>query len=241
MAIDVFMSYSRDDRVKAQTLAQLLESCGWSVWWDRDLDAGEHWQPAVLDNVAAAKCVLVIWSRDSVNKDWVKREAQVGLERNTLVPVFMQPAGLTTPTEQVQGVRLSTWDGDQRSEALIPLLEAVKRKVGYGSIPDRTNFDFEERLQQDIKIITVSEVAEAVFAYCAAAIEWERLRQAGHQFRDEDHEPKRQTYDRVKSLFNRPGSELDEEDFHEIVRPFLDALYPDYERLGTNAAIRLES
>jgi hypothetical protein len=239
MPFDVFVSYSRSDRIKAGTIAHLLEACGWTVWWDRDLDAGEHWEPEVLENAGAAKCVLVIWSRDSIEKEWVQREAQIGVERGTLVPVFLQPAGLPTPTDHVQGVRLSTWNGDQPSELLIPLLNAVRARVGHGSAPGWSLDRVGSELERAVETITAAEVAEAAFEYCSRAIEWERLRQSGHQFREEDLVPKQEAYDRIKSFFDQPGSELDDEDFHELVSRFLDALYPDYEKLGTGGAIRL--
>jgi TIR domain len=239
MPFDVFVSYSRSDRIKAGTIAHLLETCGWRVWWDRDLDPGEQWESEVLGIAGEAKCVLVIWSRDSVQKEWVRREAQIGVERNTLVPVFLQPAGLPTPTDQVQGVRLSTWAGDQPSELLIPLLNAVQAKAGQPAARGWSLDVIGAELERAVETITAAEVAEAAFEYCSRAIEWERLRQSGHRFAEEDLAPKQEAYDRIKSFFDRPGSELDDEDFHELVSRFLDALYPDYEKLGTGGAIKL--
>lgn len=32
---DISLSYAREDRTKARTLADLFEECGWTVWWDQ--------------------------------------------------------------------------------------------------------------------------------------------------------------------------------------------------------------
>ena len=40
---DIFISYASVDRPFARRLADALEACGWSVWWDhRNLRGGEH-------------------------------------------------------------------------------------------------------------------------------------------------------------------------------------------------------
>ena len=33
---DIFLSYAREDREKAERLAKALEGQGWSVFWDRE-------------------------------------------------------------------------------------------------------------------------------------------------------------------------------------------------------------
>ena len=37
---DIFLSYASEDRQRIEPLVALLESEGWSVWWDRALIAG---------------------------------------------------------------------------------------------------------------------------------------------------------------------------------------------------------
>ena len=38
---DIFLSYSRADRPKAQVFAEALTAEGFSVWWDKVLRAGQ--------------------------------------------------------------------------------------------------------------------------------------------------------------------------------------------------------
>ena len=126
--IDIFVSYAQEDRLKAKAIVDLFSTIGWNTWWDRDIAGGEKWSPEILEKADKAKCVVVLWSRDSVGKEWVIKEAEVGVENNTLVPVLLQPASIETPTPEIQAIRLSTWTGDG-SDELRPLLDAVAKKL----------------------------------------------------------------------------------------------------------------
>jgi hypothetical protein len=39
---DIFISYAREDLATAQRLAEALRACGWSVFWDRRIPAGQR-------------------------------------------------------------------------------------------------------------------------------------------------------------------------------------------------------
>jgi hypothetical protein len=56
---DVFISYANEDRERAGRLANALESCGWSVWWDRKIIAGQAFDEAIERELETAKCVVV--------------------------------------------------------------------------------------------------------------------------------------------------------------------------------------
>ena len=75
---DVFISYSSEDRQKAQHLARVLEGKGWSVWWDPKIPPGKTYDEVVGKAVKDAHCVIVLWSDKSVQKRWVKAEAAEG-------------------------------------------------------------------------------------------------------------------------------------------------------------------
>ena len=47
-------------------LANALESEGWTVWWDPKLRAGEHFDDVIEKALNEAKCVIVMWSKRSV-------------------------------------------------------------------------------------------------------------------------------------------------------------------------------
>jgi hypothetical protein len=44
---DVFVSYAKEDRNRIVPLVQALETAGFEVWWDRQIDAGKSFNKAL--------------------------------------------------------------------------------------------------------------------------------------------------------------------------------------------------
>jgi TIR domain len=122
---DIFISYAREDRDKARTLAELFQQQDWSVWWDRSIPPGRSFDEVIEEALGAAKCVVVLWSKNSASSDWVKGEAAEGLRRKVLVPVRIDSANVPLEFRRLQTVDLSDWKGDARHPELGGFLEAV--------------------------------------------------------------------------------------------------------------------
>ncbi|HEX5021239.1 MAG TPA: toll/interleukin-1 receptor domain-containing protein [Candidatus Binatia bacterium] len=73
---DIFISYANEDRDRAGQLAALLEHEGWSVWWDRRIPAGRTWRSVLEGALDNSRCMIVLWSENSVNSPWVAEEAE---------------------------------------------------------------------------------------------------------------------------------------------------------------------
>lgn len=107
---DIFISYASEDRERAKTLAHALESEGWTVWWDRLIELGRPFDDVIQENIDAAKCVLVLWTVDSVKSKWVRSEASEAEERNTLVPVMLdEAADIPLAFKLLQAAKLWDW------------------------------------------------------------------------------------------------------------------------------------
>ena len=84
---DIFVSYAREDRGRVQPLVAMLVKQGWSVFWDRELRAGQDWKGEIARALEEARCVLVVWTVHSVKSVVVNEEAGDGMRRSLLVPV----------------------------------------------------------------------------------------------------------------------------------------------------------
>ncbi len=72
---DIFISYASADRTVAHLLADDLEAFGWSVWWEREIPLGKPFDQVIEEELNAARCVIVLWSKESVRSRWVETEA----------------------------------------------------------------------------------------------------------------------------------------------------------------------
>lgn len=109
---DVFISYSRADRDRAQTVARALEKQGFTVWWDRKIPPGRTFDEVIQEALQRSSCVIVLWSTTSVKSDWVKEEAQNGAARGVLVPVLIDDVPIPLGFGRIQTANLVGWRGD---------------------------------------------------------------------------------------------------------------------------------
>jgi WD40 repeat protein len=107
---DVFISYARSDRPRAKVLAEALERNGWSTWWDRKIPLGKTWDEVIEKELDAARCVVVMWSKESVASDWVKTEAREAKQRGILIPVLIENVKTPLDFRHIQTANLVEWD-----------------------------------------------------------------------------------------------------------------------------------
>ena len=134
---DVFICYAREDRERAGQVASALEACGWSVWWDRKIIAGQAFDQAIEHEIETAKCVVVLWSEDSIVSEWVKNEAAAAAERGVLVPVRIDDVRLPLEFRRKQTVDLLGWDGAPSHEGFQALCDAVAARATRAGVAQR--------------------------------------------------------------------------------------------------------
>jgi hypothetical protein len=130
---DIFISYAREDRERARTIASGLQVRGWSVWWDRDVIAGQAFDQVIEHELETAKSVVVLWSADSIASDWVKSEAAVAVRRGVLVPALIDNIKLPLEFSRRQTADLIDWEGDTSHEGFQALCNALTATVGMKS------------------------------------------------------------------------------------------------------------
>jgi hypothetical protein len=129
---DVFLSYASEDREQASKLASSLEECGWSVWWDRKIVAGETFDQVIERELETAKSVVVLWSKNSIASEWVKNEAAVAAERGVLVPALIDRVKLPLEFRRKQAADLVNWDGDLSHKGFQGLCDGIAAKAPGG-------------------------------------------------------------------------------------------------------------
>ena len=106
---DIFLSYKHAQRQEARQLSSALAGRGWTVWWDGNIPAGANWQAELDAQLDAAGCVVVLWSGDSVQSEWVLYEARSGLRSGKLVQALLEPVQPPPEFAALQAVDLAGW------------------------------------------------------------------------------------------------------------------------------------
>lgn len=127
---DVFISYRRADRAKAEALATALKIENLDVWWDTALETGQTFDEKIQAALEQAKAVIVIWSKESVKSDWVRAESSIGRERGILVPIMVQPVNIPVPFNLIHTADLIGWSGDRAHLGYRDMVKQVKTLAG---------------------------------------------------------------------------------------------------------------
>lgn len=138
---DVFLSYSRSDRAVAQSMAFELQQLGVDVWWDHELVGGDDYRQRIAEILARSQVVVVVWSRQSVESQWVVGEASYAREKKTLLPVNIDGSAPPLDFRALHTVELSGWlPGDRLDPRLLKALsERLQRTIDYGTAAAATS------------------------------------------------------------------------------------------------------
>ncbi len=137
---EVFLSYSRADRQAAEAIARELEQLGIEVWWDHELLGGDDYRRTISDLLTRTEAAIVIWSRRSVDSQWVISEAAAARERKVLVPVTLDGEQPPIDFRALHTTDLMSWmPGDQLPNTLLKSLEErLGRDLSYSEVARRS-------------------------------------------------------------------------------------------------------
>jgi len=127
---DIFLSYANEDHDRARALAAALESQGWSVFWDRTIPSGKTWREVIGKALHDSRCVVVAWSKASIDSTWVREEADVGRERGVLHPVLLDDVRPPLGFREIQAANLIGWDSRRSSSEFERFVTDIKGTVG---------------------------------------------------------------------------------------------------------------
>jgi len=132
---DIFISYAREDREQAEILATRLTEAGWSVWWDPELHAGEHFAEVIEQALDQVRAVIVLWSRHSVTSRWVRAEANEGLRQEKLIPLSLDASEPPLIFKPIHTGQFADWNGAGDAPEFHKLIGDIRDRMGDGPSP----------------------------------------------------------------------------------------------------------
>ncbi len=123
----VFISYARVDRVRLEPLGEALTARGYSVWWDVNIPGGAAFAREIETALRQADAVVVAWSCNSIDSDWVRDEAALGRDLGRLAPITLDDALPPLGFGQYQVIDFSKWEGDPAAREVARLVHAIER------------------------------------------------------------------------------------------------------------------
>ncbi len=156
----VFVSYTQRDRARVANIIEALKEEGLTVDWDQEFDPGSRIDRAVTARLTAAGAVLVLWSPDAVDSDWVMGEADLARQANTLVPALLAPTDLPPPFRPYLATDLTLWKGNRADPGWRRLVETLLVRTGTTFAQDPEADRLVQRLSQ--QIARFAERAEAI-------------------------------------------------------------------------------
>jgi hypothetical protein len=133
---DIFISYSRLDRDRAGQLVAALRAAGRSIWIDSTgIEEGRAYDRQIEAALSNAQCVIVLWSRNSVNSDWVRNEAAEALRAEKLLPLLTDDSVPPLQFRSVQAIDFREWGGSNEGREFQQLQAAIDRRLQEGTLP----------------------------------------------------------------------------------------------------------
>jgi hypothetical protein len=109
---DVFLSYARPTRPRVEQICDGLEGGGYSLWWDKALNASDDYAMVIEGQLDAARCVVVAWSAQARQSLWVRAEANEALDSGKLVQINLDGTRLPLPFSVLHFLDFTPWRGE---------------------------------------------------------------------------------------------------------------------------------
>lgn len=125
----LFISYKRSDKDTATKVEQGLRSAGFDVWWDERLQTGQRWSEEIDRALLDAAAVVVLWSDQSVQSEWVRHEASIAKIRNVLAHAVIDNSEAPELFSAIQSANLSDWDGSHDEPVFLRFVEGIRSLI----------------------------------------------------------------------------------------------------------------
>ena len=157
---DVFISYARTTAAHARFAADALRAAGFSVWFDEQLPTHRAYSDVIAEEIAQAKAVLVIWSKDAIQSQWVRAEADRARGEGKLVQSSIERVQLPMPFDQIHCADLQDWRGDLQTAAWASVLGSISHLAGKKRLAAETTTPESERRRLTVLSCTLVDGAK---------------------------------------------------------------------------------
>lgn len=127
---DVFISYAREDRPRAEMVARALSAAGIEAFWDTEIPPGQTWADYIEAKLTNCKALIVLWSEHSTKSQWVREEARLARDKHKLIPAMLDNSAVPFGFGEVQAANLTGWNGDPNSAEWMRVRKAVEATLG---------------------------------------------------------------------------------------------------------------
>jgi uncharacterized membrane protein YhaH (DUF805 family) len=132
---EVFISYAREDRPRAEQMARALSAMGLECFWDTEIPPGQTWSDYIEGKLSQSKAVIVLWSQHSARSQWVREEARMGRDKAKLIPALIDGTSAPLGFGEVQAADLSAWQGQANHPEWTRFAHAVYAAARGGDAP----------------------------------------------------------------------------------------------------------
>ena len=168
----IFLSYAHADAKRAQQLASALTARGYTVWWDNLIEGGAQFAKSIRAALEAADAVVVLWSKSSIESDWVADEAAQGRDRKRLVPLSLDGSQPPLGFRQYQTIDLASWRGKGNAVQVDSIDRAIERAIGASpgtprpqSLAHSSNVDRRQSFKLAAGAVAVAAAGGGIYAY----------------------------------------------------------------------------
>ncbi|MDR7060103.1 MULTISPECIES: TIR domain-containing protein [unclassified Sphingopyxis] len=133
--VDVFISYSRDNKARVADIAAAVTAAGYDVWWDAELPPHRSYGDVITEKIGSAKAAIVVWSHTSAQSEWVRAEADVARNQKKLVQTAIDDVMPPLPFNQIQFADLRDWNGDPAHSGWRKVLMSLEELCGREAAP----------------------------------------------------------------------------------------------------------